>query len=244
MILGEYREFLATIAGAAGALTGLLFVAMSVAPRHPVNPGSAVIHQVRATAALLAFTTALAVSLFGLVPGNNAGYPAAVVGVIGILFTAAGIRSIHSSPSTLTQRRRQLGLITLLVLIFGVELACGIMLIADPHAVVPAQVICNALAASLLTGIGRAWELVGDRRTSITSSIAVLAGHPPGPPEPAPSPAAEATNTTEAGRLPLLEAHTRRAASTSGEPAEPRRISLPTPNRAAVAEDRRRVPSA
>ncbi len=29
-------------------------------------------------------------------------------------------------------------------------------------AVVPAQVICDALAASLLTGVGWAWELVGD----------------------------------------------------------------------------------
>jgi hypothetical protein len=84
-----------------------------VAPRHPLSPGPAVIQQVRAAAALLAFTNALAVSLFGLVPGNNVGYPAAVLGVIGILFTAAAIRSILSSPSTRTQRRRQLGLIIL-----------------------------------------------------------------------------------------------------------------------------------
>ena len=198
MVLGEYREFLTAIAGAAGALTGLLFVAMSVAPRHLVNPGPAVIQQVRAAAALLAFSNALAVSLFGLVPGNNVGYPAFVLGVIGILFTAAGIRSILSSPATRSQRRRQLGLIVLLVLIFGVELACGIILITDPRAVVAAQVICNALAASLLTGIGRAWELVGDRRTGISSSIEVLAGHLPGPPEPDRSPAAEAVGAVEA----------------------------------------------
>jgi hypothetical protein len=221
VVLGEYREFLVAIAGTAGSLTGLLFVAMSVAPRHPLNLGPTVIQQVRATAALLAFSNALAVSLFGLAPGNNVGYPAVVLGVIGILFTAAGARSIHSSPSTLSQRRHQLGLITLLVLIFGVEFACGIILIADPGAVVPAQVICNALAASLLTGIGRAWELVGDRRTNITSSIAVLAGHQPGPPEPARGPAAEATSSAEAGRLPMREAPARQAASTSGELTEP-----------------------
>jgi hypothetical protein len=61
------------IAAAAGSLTGLLFVAMSVAPRRPLNPGSAVIQQVRATAALLAFSNALAVSIFGLVPGATEG---------------------------------------------------------------------------------------------------------------------------------------------------------------------------
>jgi hypothetical protein len=204
VVLGDYRDFLVAIAGAAGALTGLLFVAMSVAPRHPLNPGPAVIQQVRATAALLAFSNALAVSLFGLVPGNNLGYPAVVLGVIGILFTAAGIRSIHSSPSTLSQRRHQLGLITLLVLIFGAELGCGIVLIIAPGAIVPAQVISNALAASLLTGIGRAWELVGDRRTNITSSIAVLTGHQPGPPEPDRSPVAEAGATEATGATEVV----------------------------------------
>jgi hypothetical protein len=66
-----------------------------------------VIRQVRASAALLAFVNALAVSVFGLVPGNAAGYPAAIMGVIGILVTAAGVRSILSSPSTLHQRRPQ-----------------------------------------------------------------------------------------------------------------------------------------
>jgi hypothetical protein len=39
VVLGEYREFLAAIAGSAAALTGLLFVAMSVAPRHLLSPG-------------------------------------------------------------------------------------------------------------------------------------------------------------------------------------------------------------
>jgi len=48
VILGDYREFLVAIAGAAGSLTGLLFVALSVAPRHPLSPGPAVIHGVPA----------------------------------------------------------------------------------------------------------------------------------------------------------------------------------------------------
>ena len=76
MVLGTYREFFAAIAGAAAALTGLLFVAMSVAPRNRPDPGPVVIRQVRASAALLAFVNALAVSVFGLVSGNAAGHPA------------------------------------------------------------------------------------------------------------------------------------------------------------------------
>ena len=65
----------------AGALTGLLFVAVSVTPLRNANSGPLVIQQVRAAAALLAFSNALAVSLFSLVPDTNSGYPAVVLGV-------------------------------------------------------------------------------------------------------------------------------------------------------------------
>ena len=123
MVIGAYRELFTAIAASAGALTGLLFVAVSVVPRRGGVSGLDVIQQVRAAAALLAFTNALAISLFGLVPGTNAGYPAAVLGIIGILFTAAGTRSILSSRSTRRQQSQQLELIILLLLIFGAELA-------------------------------------------------------------------------------------------------------------------------
>jgi hypothetical protein len=97
VLTGAYRDLFPAIAECAAALTGLLFVAMTVAHRHSPSDRPVVIEQVRVAASILAFTNALAVSLFGLVPGNNAGYPATVLAVIGILFTAAGTRSIFSS---------------------------------------------------------------------------------------------------------------------------------------------------
>lgn len=196
VIFGAYRDLFIAIAGSAGALTGLLFVALSVAPRQVSGPP--VIQQIRAAAALLAFTNALAVSLFGLVPDTNIGYPALTLGVIGILFTAAGVRSIWTSSSDhlLLLRQlglggllRQLGLMALLLLIFGTEFANGIAAIAGPGRVSPVQLIGYALVASLLVGIARAWELVGERDAGILASIAVLAGHAPGtrPPDATPS---------------------------------------------------------
>jgi hypothetical protein len=178
--VGSFRDLFAATAGAAGTLTGLLFVALSVAVRPDPDSASGVIHQVRVAAALLAFTNALAVSLFSLVPGTNAGYPAAVLGLGGILFTAAAVRSIRSSRATASQQLRQLQLITLLLVIFGAQLASGISEIVRPSAGTPAEVIGYALVASLLVGIARSWELVGDRDTGILASLAVLAGHAPG----------------------------------------------------------------
>ena len=177
MAFGTYPALFAATAGAAGALTGLLFVALSVAPRRGPSPVHPVIRQVRVSAALLAFLNALAVSLYSLVPGTNAGYPAVVLGVIGTLFTAAAVRSIVSSHAARREQRRQFGLIGLLLLIFGTELTGGIALLADPADSTAVQVISYAMVSSLIVGIARAWELVGDRDTGILASLAVLTGH-------------------------------------------------------------------
>ncbi len=128
-------------------------------------------------AALLAFINTLAVSLYGLVPGDGIGYPATVMGVIGIAFTAAGIRSFTSVPAVRQQLRQQLGLIVLLLLTFGFEFLGGIELIMNPSSTGALKLVSNLLVVSLIIGIARAWELVNDRETGIVSSLAVLTGH-------------------------------------------------------------------
>ena len=136
------------------------------------------IQQVRAAAALLAFNNALAVSLFGLVPNTNVGYPAAALGVIGILFAAAAARSIiAAAPRTRRQWLSQISLLNLLLVIFGTELICAIYVLVHPASIEPVQLISYALVTSLIVGIARAWELVGDRDTGLSASIAVLTGH-------------------------------------------------------------------
>jgi hypothetical protein len=177
VVSGAYRDLFVAIAGAAGALTGLLFVALSVAPRPRAGQQPDVIRQVRAGAALLAFTNALAVSLFGLVPHNEIGYPAVVVGVGGLLFALGGVRSILADPAARRRIRSQLGLFVLLLGVFGFEIGAGINSIVAPHTDAPIDVIGNVLAASLLIGVARSWELVGDRDTGIVSSLLALAGH-------------------------------------------------------------------
>lgn len=177
MVTGTYRDLFVAIATAAASLTGLLFVALSVAPRPRVGQQPDVIRQVRAAAALLSFTNALAVSVFGLVPQNHIGYPALVMGVIGVLFTLAGLRSIVADPAARARLWGQFGLIMLLLAVFGIELVSGIVLVAHPGKTGAIEWLGNILCACLIIGVYRAWELVGDRDTSIFSSIAALSGH-------------------------------------------------------------------
>jgi hypothetical protein len=172
----SYRELFTAVATCAAGLTGLLFVAISVGPREAAADRPAIIQQVRAASALLAFTNALSVSLFGLIPASNAGYAAVTFGIIGILFTAASVRSIVSSPDvSAEQALRQAGLIVLLLAAFGGELACGIGLISNNTAVFGPGFLSYTLVALLIIGIARAWERVGDRDTGVFASIAVLA---------------------------------------------------------------------
>jgi hypothetical protein len=177
VLTGTYRDLLPAIAECAATLTGLLFVAITVANRHNPADRPIVVQQVRAAASLLAFTNALAVSLYGLVPGNNIGYPAITVAVIGIFFTAAGTRSIFASHLPRRHVPRQLGLIALLMVTFAIEFAAGVALLANPKSIDAAGVLCNVLVTLLIIGVARTWELVGDRDTGIASSIAVLTGH-------------------------------------------------------------------
>jgi len=176
-----FHDLFVAVASAAAALTGLLFVALSVAPRRELSAGTRSIQQIRAAAALIAFTNSLSVSLFTLVPGTRLGFPALVVGAGGLAFTAASSRSIATGPASRGQQTHQIGLIILLLAIFGTELVCGIMSILRPSGLQWREYIGYAIVASLLLGISRAWELIGDIDTGLFASLAVLAGRPRAP---------------------------------------------------------------
>jgi hypothetical protein len=177
VVTGAYRDLFAATAGAAAALTGLLFVAMTVASQRALVRGPRVIRQIRASAALLAFTSALAIALFGLVPGTNIGYPAVIVAAIGILFIAAAIRSIVASRAGPALVRSQVWLILILLLIAFAELAAGVVLLGNPASATSVQTIGYAVVSSLLVGIGRAWEFIGERDSGIFASLGILVGH-------------------------------------------------------------------
>ena len=178
VVFGDYRELFVVIATSAATLVGLLFVAVSVSKgRSLAHPQ--LIREFRAAAALLALTNPFTVSLFGLVPGTNLGYPTAIVGAIGVTFAAAGIRVTMSLPSRLRHRRPQATLLLALLLIFGLQIAFGVVLIIHPHRTGTIANVGYVLVASLLVGIGRAWELVGDWDTGLFASVGLLLGHHP-----------------------------------------------------------------
>jgi len=94
--------------------------------------GETQIHRVRAATALTAFSNALVVSLFALIPGVNVGYTAFVVGVVGALFVIGALLSMFR-----LRLRRQANCAApvpgRLVIVLVFQLSDGIRLIAHPH---------------------------------------------------------------------------------------------------------------
>ena len=178
MVSGDARDLFVAVASAAAALTGLLFVAVTVTPRPAGGRPRGVIHQVRSAAALLAFTNALGIALFGLVPDNNVGYPAGAFGIIGTLFTLASVRSILADTRARARFLAQLSLIAGLLAVFVSEIIFGVELIVHWTNHSALDTLGNLMIASLFIGVARAWEFVGDRDTGIWASLMVLAtGH-------------------------------------------------------------------
>ncbi len=164
------HEFFVASAGVAGALIGLLFVAISVAPERVLGPDAHEVHAVRASATLTAFTNALTVSLFALIPGFNAGGAATFVALIGIVFVVAAVLRLIPTLRDGAARPIELTFLVGLLTVFVLQLLAGIHLDDHPRDTGSLHTICILVVVCFLIGIARAWELVGGPHVGLWSS--------------------------------------------------------------------------
>jgi hypothetical protein len=154
-------DFFVATAGVAGALIGLLFVAISVAQDRLVSETADPVHQVRASAALTAFTNALTISLFALIPGVGISWAVVSVGIVGVLFVAGSLMSLlrerHAHRAALRDATFLIGQLV----VFGLQIRYGLRLVANGHDTGAAQGIAILVVICFLLGIARSWELVG-----------------------------------------------------------------------------------
>jgi hypothetical protein len=165
MTTASAHEFFTTSAEVAGALIGLLFVAISVSPERILGPEASEIHSVRAAAALAAFTNALAVGLFGLVPGFDVGVTATVVAIVGMLFVAGALTRVLPAWRAGRLRLSDMAFLLALFAVFVIQLLAGLGLDRHANDRGDLQTICVLIIACFLIGISRAWELVGGQNT-------------------------------------------------------------------------------
>ena len=149
-------------AGAAGALIGLLFVAISVAGDRLAKQGAgAQVHRIRANAALIAFNNTLAVSLFALIPGEIIGWTAVAAGSAGLLFVAGSLVSLARMPGKHWSAARDALFLIGMAVAFVFQLSAGLDVAGNPADASSVQNIAILVIVFFLFGISRAWELVG-----------------------------------------------------------------------------------
>jgi hypothetical protein len=167
----DAHDFFAASASVAGALIGLLFVALSVAPERVLGPEASEVHGVRAVATLTAFTNALTVSLFALIPSFDVGAPATAVAAVGLLFIVRALVGITPARRANRVHLRELSFLIGLVVVFVIQLIAAIELDQRETNTGALHTICVLVVVCFLIGIERAWELVGGPQFGIARTI-------------------------------------------------------------------------
>jgi hypothetical protein len=161
VVPSDYHPFFSASVGAAGALIGLLFVAISIVPHKLAGENASTGFQIKAGMAFSALINALVFSLYALLPGENLAVAGFLLAIVGISSTL-GLALIALRDGELRSRRASLlvrfaGLLVLYSLQMIESLALG----SRPHDSAPVPVDCTLVVICFLIAIDRAWELLG-----------------------------------------------------------------------------------
>jgi hypothetical protein len=166
-----FDAFFTGCATVAGALIGLLFVALSVSPQKLTGDDASAEHQVRAAAAFSALVNTLVVSLVALLPGASLGPVSLILAAAG-LATTVGLIIVLFREHRDRIGRADVRLLAILVLLYVLQLVNGAQMGGSPHGTTGFSRLGGLAIGFFMFGIARSWQLVGARDVSLPGAVA------------------------------------------------------------------------
>jgi len=173
MVPLDLSNFFIASASAGGALLGLLFVAVSIAPEQIVAHRAPLERQAVAASTFTAMVNAFFVSLSALIPGAT-GSTTLVMSSLGLLNSLIlGIRLLKH-PKSWQDIIRRMFLIIVSLVIYGFEFSDALGLTITHTAVGNAYSLAVLLIPVYGIGLTRAWELLGVNRFGLLAWLSPL----------------------------------------------------------------------
>jgi hypothetical protein len=174
MVPNDAKDFFLASAGVAGALIGLLFVAISVSQGHLTGVGTSQLQRLRGAAAMSAFSNALVVSLFALVPGRKVGWSTLTASILGLLFVVASLIVLVRAGTKRWHDAWDVVFLLSLATTFVAQLLSGLQVLAHPDDAGTVDTIAVLVIVCFFIGIARAWELIGGPQIGLAHEVAAL----------------------------------------------------------------------
>jgi len=155
VVPGNLIGYFAATAAAAGALIGLLFVAVSLRPDSIFGDKAAPTPRRLAESAFTGLVNTFFLSLVALIPQTDLGYPAAVL--------ALGSLNVTLRRHIRTRGTTQITVLVSTYAVYLAELGVGVAAIILPSNVGLVYVLAYLVVAALSVALTRAWSLLAGR---------------------------------------------------------------------------------
>ena len=155
MVPDNLTGYFAAASAAAGALIGLLFVAISLRPELIFGDNADPVSRRLAESAFTGLVNSFFLALIALIPQTNLGYPAVILAVVSLEIT-----------TTRHIRRRggyHFAVLLSTFAIYLIELGLGIAAIILPSNVNLVDLLAYVVVATLSVALSRAWALLSQR---------------------------------------------------------------------------------
>lgn len=162
MVPSNLLGYFAACSAAAGALIGLLFVAVSLRPESIFGDNAVPSARRLAESSFTGLVNAFFLSLIALIPGTELGYPAAILAAISLWVTLR--RHIRMRGTS------QLTVLLSTLAVYLAELGVGIAAIVSPSTSTFVYVLAYLIIGALSVALTRAWALLAGRGVTPTAT--------------------------------------------------------------------------